>query len=81
MILAALGMGSCAKADYNPPTKKITIAKPIEYTKEEQKKAADELDALDKLYNCNGCSVLEKMMIGYKRIRDNNRIARGEKLP
>jgi hypothetical protein len=81
MILIALGTVSCAKADFDAPTKKLTVAKPIGYTENEQSVAADELDILDSYYNCNGCSVLEKMMVGYKKLRDKNRIARNEKLP
>lgn len=81
MIVMLFATVSCAKADYEAPTHKLKVAKPPEYTLGEQVKAADELEHLDKLYGCDGCSILQKMMIGYKKLRDKNRLARGEKLP
>lgn len=81
MIAIVFATASCAQADYEAPTHKIKVSKPIQYTISEQQKAADELEWLDKRYNCDGCSTLQKMMIGYKKLRDKNRIARGEKLP
>lgn len=82
MIAILFVMTSCAAADYDQrPTEKIVIAKPVTYRIQEQVRAADEIDVLDDHYQCVGCSTLEKMMIDYKKLRDKNRIARGEPLP
>jgi hypothetical protein len=74
-------MTSCGAVDSKKNTDKLIVAKPAGYTKQQQARAADELDLLDKNLNCKGCSILETMMINYKKLRDQNRIARNEKLP
>lgn len=80
----AFVLTSCGAANYKEKTveksSRLTIPDIVEFTPKQQEQAANELDACDE-NSPLGCKMVERMLIAFKKMRDQARVAKGEKIP